>query len=747
MESEVEGKTKSLEWQYVALLEKRVAQLQSLVDSSSSNEKTASGEGIDSKDDKSGTSAPKTPLTKDNLDKMANGSVKDGENPQKNVERVRQVIGKLNEKTGLVEDIPIDKIKEEGAKSGCILRNVLKSHHEIELGQGPLLDLLKEVMVDNNADQTWTGEQVNLRSPFTSLVHKWDLLKKVATVDDSDSSERNEARADLSKVLDFVQHSTGLEAYFKDRESHRSSQVVEYKFLWTIFPSGTEVIASTFMEEQQVMIVSAPPYLYDPQDKSQQLVCWYYDHDGTNWIVAQRIFEIDRYHGTRNINTLSCYPLEYHKPDRDNTSLEDLKLKFTKRGERFKELCTAKPGVGQSFDYNGHLLSAESGFRSQYNNDNTDEQNQSSINHDAHTVAFKKISADGSIQVDPKSYLEQAPLGGEDMWLGEEELYLTQIKEKRFEISEEKKFLLAPPRVLGWSSKHKYWCQFLIDEVKQARKANDYIFDHELQLEPEVKKMIKALVTQHNSQKGGKGVQNPDLIEGKGRGLVIMLHGPPGVGKTLTAEAIAEKTSRPLLIVSVAQIGLNASKAERNLERMFQLASRWEAILLVDEADVFLETRDTQANPNRNALVSVLLRVLEYYEGIIILTTNRIKSLDSAVQSRIHLAVRFEDLTQTQMQSILVTILQKFSVRESAIERITESFKDYLADSPRFKLNGREIRNVVFSAHAMAMSEGKESMGWAHIGDVLRVTRKFQDELKSITDKQRYNREAAKDAE
>lgn len=265
----------------------------------------------------------------------------------------------------------MDKIKEEGAKSGCILRNVLKSHHEIELGPGPLLDLLKEVMVDNNADQTWTGEQVNLRSPFTSLVHKWDLLKKVATEEDGDSTERNEARADLTKVLDFVQHSTGLEAYFKNRESHRSSQVIEYEFLWTIFPTGTEVIGSTFMEEQQIMIVSAPPYLYGPQDKSQELVCWYYDHDGTDWIVAQRIFEIDRYHGTRNIDALLCYPLEYHKQDRDSTSMEDLKLRFAKRGERFKELCTAKPGVGQSFDYKGYLLSADSGFRNQHNNDNT----------------------------------------------------------------------------------------------------------------------------------------------------------------------------------------------------------------------------------------------------------------------------------------------------------------------------------------------------------------------------------------
>lgn len=118
-----------------------------------------------------------------------------------------------------------------------------------------------------------------------------------------------------------------------------------------------------------------------------------------------------------------------------------------------------------------------------------------------------------------------APLGGEDLWLGEEEIYISSVKEKRYDISEEKKFLLAPPRVLGWSSIHNHWCQFRVDKVKEAKKAKDAIFDNELQLEPDVKNMIEALVTQHNSQKGGKGVQNPHLIEGKGRGLVIMLHG------------------------------------------------------------------------------------------------------------------------------------------------------------------------------------------------------------------------------
>lgn len=271
-------------------------------------------------------------------------------------------MSKYNEKTGLVEDIPMDKaLKEEGTKSECILRYVENAHHEIDLGPGPLLDLMKEVMVDNNVDQTWTGRNVNLSSPFMSLVHKWDILKKVAIEEEGDSTERNEARADLTKVLDFVQRSKGLEAYFKNRESHRSSQVIEYDYLWTIFPTGTEVITSTFMEDKQVMIVSAPPHKY-VAEKTQSLVCWYYDHDGAEWIVAQRIFEIEEYHGTKTIDALPCYPLDCHKND-NGDNLEKLKRRLTTRGKRFKELCTAKAGIGQMFDYTGQLLSVESAFR------------------------------------------------------------------------------------------------------------------------------------------------------------------------------------------------------------------------------------------------------------------------------------------------------------------------------------------------------------------------------------------------
>ena len=100
------------------------------------------------------------------------------------------------------------------------------ARNEVDLGPGPLLDLMKEVMLDDDADRTWTGQHVNLSSPFVSLVHKWDALKEAENERADDSSERKEARADLKTVLVFAGRSKELELYFKNRNSHRSSKVV-----------------------------------------------------------------------------------------------------------------------------------------------------------------------------------------------------------------------------------------------------------------------------------------------------------------------------------------------------------------------------------------------------------------------------------------------------------------------------------------------------------------------------------------
>jgi len=162
-----------------------------------------------------------------------------------------------------------------------------------------------------------------------------------------------------------------------------------------------------------------------------------------------------------------------------------------------------------------------------------------------------------------------------------------------------------------------------------------------------------------------------------------------------------------------------------------------------DEADVFLEARTSSSEPNRNALVSVLLRVLEYYDGIIILTTNRITSLDIAVQSRIHLAIRYNDLDQKQKQNVFRIFLEQLepqSIKE--YDKVIEYVNEYASMN---KLNGRQIRNVVSSALSLARSRAKMGgedgkMTKRHLKEVLKITCDFQDQLESTTmDMRRHN--------
>lgn len=93
-----------------------------------------------------------------------------------------------------------------------------------------------------------------------------------------------------------------------------------------------------------------------------------------------------------------------------------------------------------------------------------------------------------------------------------------------------------------------------------------------------------------------------DIVRGKGKGLVILLHGSPGTGKTLTAECVAEYTHKPLLKIKSADMGDISNEVEKNLETYFNLASRWGCVSLLDEADVFLLNRGR--NRMQNSIVS-----------------------------------------------------------------------------------------------------------------------------------------------
>jgi AAA+ superfamily predicted ATPase len=146
------------------------------------------------------------------------------------------------------------------------------------------------------------------------------------------------------------------------------------------------------------------------------------------------------------------------------------------------------------------------------------------------------------------------------------------------------------------------------------------------------------------------------------------------------------------------------------------MVAKWNAVLLLDEADVFLEARSTH-DLERNKMVSIFLRVLEYYEGILFLTTNRIRNIDDAFHSRIHVTIQYPNLSAESRLHIWKTFLGKNT-------RVTE---DELKDLAKVDLNGRQIKNMLKTSQMLARSEqgakegGSVKVEMKHIKTVLAI--------------------------
>lgn len=245
-----------------------------------------------------------------------------------------------------------------------------------------------------------------------------------------------------------------------------------------------------------------------------------------------------------------------------------------------------------------------------------------------------------------------------------------------------------------------------------------------LVIKDEYKKLIVAMVQANMIDDPGF----TDIVGGKGRGLTVLLHGPPGTGKTLTAECIAEKQQRPLYSVSCGDLGTEPFELEKRLKQIFSYAVAWKAILLMDEADIFLQERDVH-NVSRNALVSIFLRELEYFDGILFLTTNRPGDIDEAFQSRIHVSIGLKALDTVERRkvwAIFIREMDRLSDKDKAalMTHVTENF-----DNDR--LNGRQIRNAMRTAIALANVK-KEKLNSSHLDRVIGIGREFSSYMEDL---------------
>lgn len=273
----------------------------------------------------------------------------------------------------------------------------------------------------------------------------------------------------------------------------------------------------------------------------------------------------------------------------------------------------------------------------------------------------------------------------------------------------------------------------LVDNIGEVSWNKD-AYKH-LVLPEKTKDLVKALVMVRTSKRGelqgmslnGKR-RRDDLIAGKGNGLIMLLHGGPGTGKTLTAESVAEIAEMPLYNVTCGDIGTSADAVEKYLQMVLVLGKTWNCVLLLDEADIFLEER-TLSDLERNSLVSVFLRTLEYYDGILILTSNRVGTFDEAFKSRIQVALHYPNLDRVSRKKIWKNF---FNMLEDDEEDVNldelNAHMDELADQ---ELNGRQIRNALTTARQLALFQ-KEMLGWEHLEQAIRTARDFNKYLRTL---------------
>ncbi|KAF4886196.1 ATPase family AAA domain-containing protein 3 [Colletotrichum fructicola] len=303
-------------------------------------------------------------------------------------------------------------------------------------------------------------------------------------------------------------------------------------------------------------------------------------------------------------------------------------------------------------------------------------------------------------------------------------------------------YMCLPTSIPGFNMQKKEWVRLDVEFIEDVQW-NEEAFEY-LVIDDNTKELVKAVVmTQLRAE------ENTDLIRGKGNGLFILLHGGPGTGKTLTAESVAEIAKKPLYRVTCGDIGTKAEDVEGYLETVLLLGKTWGCVVLLDEADVFLEERSLQ-NLERNALVSVFLRVLEYYDGILTLTSNRVGTFDEAFKSRIQLNLRYSNLSENQRLQIWTNFINRIEGlgqrRVADIEKVVavrqrsqvdiginaDEIRMHLRDLAKANLNGREIRNAISTARQLAVFRG-EALGYEHIARVIGEARKFDDYLKEVS--------------
>src|SRR3569833_687808 len=376
-------------------------------------------------------------------------------------------------------------------------------------------------------------------------------------------------------------------------------------------------------------IDSVTPDDFECKIRELHLYTQYIDYDGQSFGSVEYEFAIKAFEGEKEITKLGVYPMRYAKdPDKNQAEL-------IAQGRRFQECIAAK-----HMAHNGwSLVNTPVGSPIDDPNHKTSQYIESDVVIDfkegfqhftSHKPEFQFLniwderweSGEDSMEICHWSNSQRGKLllsttertqysaGTMDREYNDylkTFTFMQRYKDGKAEsIEADKDLVLLPRRLVAYVLRERHFAMVDVESLGPI-KVEKNAFD-DLKINPKYKKMIGSLVDSHfaRTSRLGRGKTSnagQDIIRGKGLGLVILLHGVPGVGKTATAEAVAQTNKKPLFVITCGDLGISPKDVETSLNDIFRLAHLWDCVLLLDEADIFLSKRQTP-DLKRNALVS-----------------------------------------------------------------------------------------------------------------------------------------------
>jgi hypothetical protein len=558
-------------------------------------------------------------------------------------------------------------------------------------------------------------------------IRKWECSYR--DVEQSLETAVATARLHLGYLLRF------LEKEFKNTQTQYNRMMQErstsWSLLWAFLPPGEKVYYHCGISDE---IVYGIVYgrRYNKQNRTLDVELIAMDYNGQSYYPHIKWVDVREFKDERSFDCLPLCPMRFVKEHR-----QQMEAAFLANGKRFYGLAVKAQNSFMHFE--GSLFSYGLATPNQF-------------------MKLREYKADGRVMVDHRSFVKMklpsynmgnaSPHNTHFRRMGAAALQqhikhwasstsvmpatgLQQPEDsgsslRRDELPDDESLRLAPAVVYGFSFSLKKWGCFPVTGFSEI-SFDDHAFDRHQVMSNEVQKnMLLGLVSQHlqdpepmEDRTNNKGMPAVDPISRKGKGCIFLCYGPPGTGKTLTAESIAEKLHRPLWTVSALELMLNVDTVEESLIEILDIAYSWRAIVLMDEADIYLEKRISfAADPTRNVITGIFLRVLNYNRGVIFLTTNHVTALDDAVRSRISMFIRYHPLTLSQRAKVWETLVSGVGLCDADLEMLAAH-----------ELDGHQIHNCIQIAQTWATS-CKEPLSTQHVLKVLNMFHESYNDLR-----------------